>query len=542
MKRSHDVETAAARYRERRGRHPPPGFDKWVQAALDTDAIIVEDFFDRIYKDLTPFWALNPGVLSKRANSWHWVVKVRNGTARAQGNVEGMVPWLQLWQGLVGEFARYLPDVDMPINYMDESRLLVPYEDIEKLVQEEERNRYFAPISQVTGSYPRLTGLDLLRLSPYDPKWLNGENNYWELARLACAPETPARNTKQIEFNTTVEYPSKWTPDYAYKGFVKNWTAAMDPCLQPHLRYMHGTFVEPISLSTSQELIPLFGGSKLPMNNEILIPGAMYLTDDEFYSGGEEHGPEWANKTDGLIWRGDANGGRFKPHLWHHYQRHRLVEMLNGTLITNMERNGTKAKTFSLPSTKVYPSALRNSKQLGNWLTNYTDVGFVHLLCEEVGCDPLTRYYNELPGIPMKEQYQYKFLPDADGNSFSARFRGFMRSTSAPLKATIYAEWHDDRLASWLHFIPLDNTFQDLYAALEFFVGHPEGDAAAQRIAEQGKVWAERVLRREDMRLYVWRLLLEWARVCSEKRDTLGYVQDLVIAERRRRVVRPGRR
>lgn len=114
----------------------------------------------------------------------------------------------------------------------------------------------------------------------------------------------------------------------------------------------------------------------------------------------------------------------------------------------------------------------------------------------------------------MRDQYEYKFLPDADGNSFSARFRGFLRSSSLPLKAIIYAEWHDDRLAPWLHFVPLDNTFQDLYPALEFFAdGDGPGDAAARFIAEQGQRWADRVLRREDMRLYVWRLLLEWARL-----------------------------
>ncbi len=128
----------------------------------------------------------------------------------------------------------------------------------------------------------------------------------------------------------------------------------------------------------------------------------------------------------------------------------------------------------------------------------------------------------------MKKQYNYKFLPDADGNSFSARFRGFLRSTSLPLKATVYAEWHDDRIVPWVHFVPLDNTFQDIFPVLEYFAdGSGPGDAAAQFIAEMGREWSEKVLRREDMRLYVWRLLLEWARVCDENRHALGYVDDL---------------
>lgn len=70
---SHDVREAAARYRTQRGRHPPPGFDRWFKAALDTKVVVVEDYFDRIYKDLTPYWALDARTLKKRAsagNSW----------------------------------------------------------------------------------------------------------------------------------------------------------------------------------------------------------------------------------------------------------------------------------------------------------------------------------------------------------------------------------------------------------------------------------------------------------------------------------------
>jgi hypothetical protein len=40
------------------------------------------------------------------------------------------------------------------------------------------------------------------------------------------------------------------------------------------------------------------------------------------------------------------------------------------------------------------------------------------------------------------------------------------------------------------------------------------------------------VLRREDMLLYVWRLLLEFARVCDENRARLGYVDDLLSAQK----------
>lgn len=526
-KRSYDIYAASARYRTRRGRHPPPGFAQWVEAAIDSDAILVEDFFDRIYKDLTPFWAIETDTITKRAHSWPWVVRVRNGTAQGDGDVEGRVPWLQLWTDLVKEFAEYLPDVDMPINYMDEPRLLVPFEEIAKLVAEAHKTRIMPKPDEVTSDFRGLSALDAANPKPYDPKWSGPSNKYWDLAVKTCGKDSPAYGVKATsEYEKPAELPKNWTPDYAYKGFVKNWTAAMDPCLQPHLRQLHGSFVEPISLSSTNELIPLFGGSKLPMNNEILIPGAMYLTDMEFYSGGDSHGPHWSQKKDGVIWRGDATGGRTRDSTWHHFQRHRLVDMLNATSVTRAEKEG-RLRTFELPSSSIYQSPRLAEQELGPWINDFADAGFVHL-CPPGECDWLFKYYTEVDGKPMSEQYEYKFLPDADGNSFSARFRGFLRSTSVPLKATIYSEWHDDRLNPWVHFVPLDNTFQDLYPVLEFFGDKDgDGDYAARLIAESGQSWAEQVLRREDMKLYVWRLLLEWARVCDENRGTLGFVEDL---------------
>ena len=131
----------------------------------------------------------------------------------------------------------------------------------------------------------------------------------------------------------------------------------------------------------------------------------------------------------------------------------------------------------------------------------------------------------------MGKFYNYKYIPDMDGMSFSGRWRAFLFSTSMPLKSTIYAEWHDDRVFPWVHFVPFDNTYMDIYGIMDYFVGDGKGnggrDEIAERIAMEGKMWAEMVLRREDMLLYVWRLLLEYARVTDDNRDRLAYVGDL---------------
>ncbi|KAF7558105.1 hypothetical protein G7Z17_g194 [Cylindrodendrum hubeiense] len=527
-KRSTDLETAAAEYRTRRGRHPPPGFDRWFQAALDTEAVVVEDYFDRIYKDLTPYWALDTQTLKGRASASEFVVKVRNGTASARGKTEGRVPWLQLWTDLVKEFAEHLPDLDMPINYMDESRILVPFETVAKLVEQEAEERRMPEVEEVTTKFEGLKQIDEAKPDAYKPKWFGHDQQYWDLAVKACGPDTPAYGVKQLEdYAGPTEFPQNYRPDYAYKGFIQNWTAAMDPCIQPHIRQLHGSFIKPISLSSTEELIPLFGGSKLLINNEILIPGAMYLSKSESYSGGENLGPSWPRKKNALIWRGVGSGGHTWPHSWHHFQRHRLVDMLNGTTVSSVEADGTRAPTFELPSRDIYPSRRIENGQLGAWLNTFADTAFVHL-CPPDQCKFFSKVFKLAKEVPMKKQYYYKFLPDVDGNSFSARFRGFLRSTSVPLKATVYAEWHDDRLVPWLHFVPIDNTYQDLYPALDFFAdSNGPGDVAARFIAEHGMEWAETALRREDMRLYVWRLLLEWARVCDQNRQTLGFINDL---------------
>lgn len=538
-KRTHTLEDAAAHYRNLRGRHPPPGFDKWFKAAMDDKAIVVEEYFDRIYKDLTPFWGLDPEQIKTRANAWHHVVKVRNGTANGDGDVKDRVPWLQLWTALVAEFAKHLPDVDMPINYMDEPRLLVPHDTIAKLVQKEGKERKLLDQTKVTTKYKGLLAVDAAKPDPYDPKWYGPSEQYWNLLIKTCSPESPSFGVKQVEdLSGPAEFPHNYRPQYAYRGYVKNFTASTDPCIQPHLRQLHGSFIEPLSLSSTEELIPLFGGSKLPVNNEILIPGAMYLDQGEFYSGGESHGPIWDKKKNGAIWRGEISGGRAKDHSWQHFQRQRLVHMLNGTVVSQAEVSGHRAKTFELPDPNIYPSPRLHNGNLGTFANKTVDTAFV-LRCEPNDCPSYYDTFSVKGHFPMKQQYEYKFLPDVDGNSFSARFRGFLRSTSLPLKATVYAEWHDDRIVPWVHFAPLDNTFQDLYPVLEYFSDETgAGDEEARFIAEQGQSWAEKVLRREDMRLYVWRLLLEWARVCDENRHTLGYVEDLKKQSRKRSVVR----
>lgn len=97
-----------------------------------------------------------------------------------------------------------------------------------------------------------------------------------------------------------------------------------------------------------------------------------------------------------------------------------------------------------------------------------------------------------------------------------------MLSNSVPIKATIFDEWHDSRLIPWKHFIPMDNRFHDIWNILDYFLGlclnsTVDGcvshDDEARIIGAEGGEWARRVLRKEDMNLYLLRLLLEYGRI-----------------------------
>lgn len=586
------LDEAAKAYRARRGRHPPPGFDTWYNYATERDAVLVEDFFDRIYDDLGPFWGMDPRRMRKQAHAAEQRVVVRNGTASQKTDQER--PWMNLWEDLIKTIQEHLPDMDVPINVMDESRLLVPWETINDYMGEVHRT--MLPVQAVVSEY---TGFKNFQdNTTFDWQWLGnritypetdehpaseGPRPYWSLVRPACPPDSPARTTPffqdiwnwdhQRPEHAAAELLPTTFPRHTHHGYVQNWTQSTDPCQHPHLQGLHGTFVEPISMKTSQKLFPLFGGSKLPMNNEILLPAAMYWSDNTLYSGGEEsHGGAWDAKNNSIMWRGAATGGRNTKENWQRFQRHRFVSMLNGTQVASAANASSSTVpgvgpggNMRLPLSNPYKVRHQSASTLGPYMSGIADASFYDLLCNPD--DAYCRDFYTLTGrIPMSDMYRYKYLPDIDGNSFSGRYRGFLRSTSLPIKATVYAEWHDSRLVPWVHFVPMDNTFVDLYGIVEFFLGEdpdetaapepsstvelpsPSGvggakhekrhaplpakknghDAAARKLALAGQEWAEKVLRREDMQIYVYRLLLEYARVCDDRRERLGWVGDLI--------------
>lgn len=121
------------------------------------------------------------------------------------------------------------------------------------------------------------------------------------------------------------------------------------------------------------------------------------------------------------------------------------------------------------------------------------------------------------------------YLIQVDGNGWSGRFRRLMSMNSLIFKSTIYPEWYGppsnlgisrakfivasdrftDKLEPWVHYVPIQVDYSDLYDALSFFGGDLSGEGAhddmARKIATAGRDWTSRYWRQEDMTAYMFR-------------------------------------
>ncbi|KAG8724176.1 F-actin-capping protein subunit alpha [Ceratobasidium sp. 395] len=125
----------------------------------------------------------------------------------------------------------------------------------------------------------------------------------------------------------------------------------------------------------------------------------------------------------------------------------------------------------------------------------------------------------------LNEGLDSKYLLDVDGNGWSSRFQRLLASGAVIFKMTIFPEWNSDWLIPYYHYIPIQTDYLDLYDSIAFFAGTPGGlagqDKLAERIGTHGHEFVNNHWRWEDMQVYVYRLLLEYARAISEDRDAM---------------------
>ena len=510
--RSMTFRETVSKYRRRYGRHPPPKFQEWYKFARERHVYNIDDF-DQIIDDLRPFWAIEPKIIRKlAAHMWEVDVDgiagihIRNKKIVRQSNAS----WRsETMKTLIERFIDHIPDMDIALNRFDQPRVVVPWDDMQGYLDTEMFRRQMLP--QAYGEFTTNmteflnTAVEHDDSPREDPGWYGAAGRqYMEIAKTACPPDSHANEQGPNQAAAEARYKSR------LGGVITNFNLSSDLCtIGPEIQDKHGFLFSASSISATNRLVPVFGECKVNVNSDILFPASMYWMHDERYEYDDRYDVEWDKKDDIVIWRGATSGGGQVEDSWRRLHRQRLVMLLNGTemhdqtvrILAEQPEAGGEYENFR----QFSPS---------QFAQQHTDVGFT----EAFGCFPNCSYLYDnvlalVPKIDLPEQFKYKFLVDVDGHSFSGRWRAFLESRSLGIKATIFREWHDSRLFAWRHFVPMDNRFDDIYTLLTYFIGSgdPQAerlpgvpyvakhDAEGRRIAQQGREWANKVLRLDDI-------------------------------------------
>ena len=486
-------------YRQRYKIHPPPNFDKWFEYAKSRDVRLIDEY-DTIYHSLLPFWGLPSSVIRGRAKEALGFrdnalisLLIRSGQAIS---ISGGSEWQQkATLGMIENFVRYLPDMDIAFNIHDEPRVVVPHDDLDRLVRvAKDQAMPAAALNQAPRNAwsPRPPDVDdgkrfnevkttKFNIYAHQPTWLP--------SRLSCSPESAARSLN--------EQPTDDVRAYATSelGFVFNKTAFSDVCLSPSLQRTYGFFDRPNVFNVVHDLFPIFSQSKLSSFQDILYPSPWYWAGRVTYE--EDKDVLWEEKKDQMYWRGSTTGGFSRDGGWRRQHRQRFVRKINalGTAYT-MENTTSDGWGVSEVNRQDY-------KDLFN--VTFSHVG----QCDPGDCDAQREFFNVVEYVPPDDAWNYKYLVDIDGNAFSGRFYAFLRSKSLIYKVALFREWHEEWIKPWVHYIPLSLKGEDYLESIRYFNAEQEGIIQALKMMMQGREWANKVLRNEDMEAWFFRLLLE---------------------------------
>ncbi|KAF3764604.1 family 90 glycosyltransferase [Cryphonectria parasitica EP155] len=505
---SESLGVAAREYRDRHnGRKPPPNFDIWYDYATTRDSPII-DHFQQIDDDLQPFWSLKPShiqeeILKLGAQHGMGIISIKEGIVTNQQSPEAhdeavMSDLMELIQ----PFAQHLPDMDLPVNMLDHPRVLPPWS---------------------AGTTPRY-GEDA-----------QGEGFMWlweHQHRLGQA--CPSHSSSRMGFYPqNGHFCSSCANPHSEGQFLNDRVLGWDLCHQPDLLNLHGFFATHQVVRPFGDLVPVFSRAKTQQHRDILIPLARSKDDYNPEAVGQHEKP-LLDKTSQLFWRGSIHPERtLPPGLLSAGHQERLSYLANNATpddyVTVLLAKSADEEKFLYEKAPL--PELNRALKLDVGLSDYSN-------CMIPECEEVKKEFGMKPEDKdgkAEADSRYVMVMDRDDGPSEDLLR-VLRSGSVPFVASIFKEWYTERVFPWLHYVPVDIRFHDLYSTLAYFLGLQDKGLVngrkvpmqsrvddAKWIAEQGKQWAAQALRREDAEIYMFRLLLEWGRVIDEKRDDLGY-------------------
>ncbi|KAF2139619.1 glycosyltransferase family 90 protein [Aplosporella prunicola CBS 121167] len=520
-RQSQTLNEAVAEYRRRYGIPPPPNFDRWFEFAKRKGVPLIDDGYDTIYHSLLPFWALEPAMIRARVrealghpdNALIGLL-IRDGQAT---HIEGGQDWQrEATLGMIQNFLAYLPDMDIAFNIHDEPRVVVPHDELSRLVKKAKDERMpmaaanqkpknaFSPRPKDLNNGKRLDEAPFTRFNHF------AHQATWTHSRMSCSPDSPARSLDENQPDNQTAYA------LTELGFVYNQSAFSDICNSPSLSSSFGFFDRPNAFNLVQELFPIFSQSKISSYQDILYPSPWYWYGKVTYEGARD--PVWENKADALYWRGSTTGGFSRNGGWRRQHRQHVVQRLNepGKALIMVQRSSPEAS--GSPGTwTAKPVWRRDYAELVDVL--FSGVG----QCDPGDCDAQRQFFRVVDAADFQEAWTARHLLDMDGNAFSGRFYAFLESHSAVHKIAVFREWHTDWIQPWKHYVPLSLKGDEWLEVMRFFSGEEVGKRMARDMADSGRQWAKKALRKEDFEAWFFRLLLEYGRVLDDNRDTIGY-------------------
>ncbi|KMU71709.1 capsular associated protein [Coccidioides immitis RMSCC 3703] len=237
---------------------------------------------------------------------------------------------------------------------------------------------------------------------------------------------------------------------------------------------------------------------------DILYPSPAYIESEFQYV--EANDVDWDKKINNLYWAGSTTGGFASTDQWRDYHRQRFVSLAQNLRRRQhyylRERGGVISRVSS---------SFLNSRLF--------DVAFTRIFqCEKKYCRDQHMYFKVKSWADKDKALRSRLAFDIDGNGISGRYYKLLASKSAPLKQTLFREWHDERLVPWVHYIPVSQSLEELPELVFYLTSTEAGQKRAREIAEQGRDWFSKAFRDVDLTVYTYRLMLELARLQDPKR------------------------
>lgn len=460
---SNTFPAAYAEYQRRYSFDPPRGFEEWYKFAQLHQSPIIDEF-DIIFDGIAPFLALSGKEVLERMTQVYdqpdhelWSCAMSGQPVQTQCSHHGRENDrnnADFFKRITGRIPSSL-DLKFLLNHLDEPTVIIP-------PQSQQANK---PIITNVGGRPA-----------------------WEALTKYCS------SRKSTDPNRKAPIETYGLP------FVTDRKSAVDLC--EHIEYseMHGFLAMPESLRLTEGLVPVLSTGAPSTMGDILYPSSAYVEEDRFRYH-EEQDVDWDKKQNNLYWAGSTTGGHGREAQWPSLHRQRFVELAQNL----------KPRSFSYLREKNGVISRVASSFLNGRLY---DVAFAKVLqCDAKACKEQRQYFETKPWADGDRQFRSRLVFDLDGNGISGRYYKLLASKSAPLRQTLFREWHDERLVPWVHYVPVSQSMEELPELVFYLTSTASGQKRAKEIAEQGQRWFSEAFREIDVVIYVYRLLLELTRL-----------------------------